>query len=201
MTITLHFKLLFFMPFALLLFSCHTEGSDQQPDNSNDVINVRKIDPILNEIFINKYPNFKENSIVRDQANLELTHQIDSLVHLGYLDDIPLKVLRIQDLEDESGVLVQFYASNKHSGNELLSSSLEFEIFGLMSREKASTINESLKYKVSAKNFKRLTNEEAFVLVPNVQYGAKSLIFTSDPRPSFLSGIFLCEVEYFLVAD
>ena len=79
-------KYLFITLTVLLVFLCNNPDQKQTEVLKED---KRKIDPILDAI-TKKYPNYTENTIVRESATKELDNKIDSILNFGYLNDIPL---------------------------------------------------------------------------------------------------------------
>jgi len=153
--------------FLLFLFSC----DNPQLNQSNiPKIQIRKVDPIL-QLIEKKFSNYKENEIVRENAAHELGHKIDSILPLNYLNDIPLKVLRIGKNPHGKGALVQFYTDNYDNNHPtILSDRLNFDIIGFMDEKLATLLNEHGKYYVYGKKMKRLSKTETFVIVNQVYY-------------------------------
>ncbi len=147
------------------LVSCN----NQLHKNEVEIVK-RKIDPILEKL-LSKYPNYEENSIVRENATEELDKKIDSILNFGYLDDIPLKVFKIGKNPHGKGALIQFHTDGyNRESPELLSNRLNFDIIGLMDEKLASTLNDDGTYYVYGKNLKRLNETEVFLIVKQVYY-------------------------------
>ena len=68
-------KNFFFLVMIHALVSCN----NQLHKNEVEIVK-RKIDPILEKL-LSKYPNYEENSIVRENATEELDKKIDSIFH------------------------------------------------------------------------------------------------------------------------
>lgn len=144
----------------LSIFSCNSPNNEE---NSTDKTKYRKIDPIL-EALISKYPNYIENTIVRENATKELDKKIDSILHLGYLNDIPLRVFKMEKNPLGKGALVQFYTDNyKVNQSNKLSDRLNFDIIGFMDEKLASTLSESGTYFIYGNKLKRLDETDLFL--------------------------------------
>ena len=153
--------------FGILTTSCNQSS---KTENQEQKIVKRKSDKIL-ESLEKKYPNYKENQIVRENMQKELDKKIDSIYKLNFLDDIPVKVFRIGKNPHGKGALIQFHTDNFDSENRnLLSDRLNFDIIGFMDEEKASQLKEDGTYLISGKMLKRLTETEVFLIVPQVYY-------------------------------
>ena len=158
-------KNFFFLVMIHALVSCN----NQLHKNEVEIVK-RKIDPILEKL-LSKYPNYEENSIVRENATEELDKKIDSILNFGYLDDIPLKVFKIGKNPHGKGALIQFHTDGyNRESPELLSNRLNFDIIGLMDEKLASTLNDDGTYYVYGKNLKRLNETEVFLIVKQVYY-------------------------------
>jgi hypothetical protein len=158
---------------------------------------TRQIDPILENI-IKKYPNYKDNQIVRDNATKELDKKIDSILPLGMLKDIPLKVFRIGKNPHGKGALIQFYTDNYSNDRpDLLSDRLNFDIIGFMDENLASTLKDKGVYYVYAKKLKRLDKTEAFLIVNQVYYSPGTEISKDAIWDvyRFDIGDILCEID------
>jgi hypothetical protein len=150
-----------------ILTSCN---QSTKTENQEQKIIKRKTDKIL-ERLEKKYPNYKENQIVRENMQKELDKKIDSIYKLNFLDDIPVKVFRMGKNPHGKGALIQFHTDNFDSDNRnLLSDRLNFDIVGFMDEEKASQLKEDGTYLISGKMLKRLTETEVFLIVPQVYY-------------------------------
>jgi len=187
-------KNLIILCFLSLLFACDVPQATQL----NTVqIRLRKIDPILNQLE-KKFPNYKDNQIVRDNAAEYLQHKIDSVLPLGYLNDIPLKIFRLGKNPHGKGALVQFYAKNYNSDQPTrLSDRLNFDIIGFMDDKLAATLKENGEYFVYGKKFKRLTETETFLIVNQVYYSPETKI-TKDAIwdvYNFYIGDLICQVD------
>jgi len=158
----------------------------------------RKIDPFLEEIFVKKYSNYTDNQIVRENAIEEFDKKIDSLIELGILNDIPLKVLRIQKNPHGKGALIQFYTDNyDYKKPYILSNRLNFDIIGFMDETKASNLKEKDIYYVFGKKMKRLNKTETFLLVSQVYYSQETKIDKDAIWDvyNFYIGNILCEID------
>lgn len=176
------------------IFSCNNPN---QKDKETDKIETRKIDPILDAL-TKKYPNYTDNTIVRENATKELDKKIDSLLNLNYLDDIPLKVFRMGKNPHGKGALVQFHTDNYDSDRpNRLSDRLNFDIVGLMDEKLASTLKDGGTYFIYGKKLKRLSETEVFLIVNQVYYSpgteiSKDAIFDVY---NFNIGDILCEID------
>lgn len=172
------------------LFACTNQNHKEKDEK-------RKIDPILEEI-INKYPNYTENTIVRENASKELDEKIDSILNMGYLNDIPLKVFKMGKNPHGKGALVQFYTDNYNSDRpDRLSDRLNFDIIGFMDEKTASTLKDKGTYFVYGKKLMRLNETEVFLIVNQVYYSpgteiSKDAIWNVY---NFNIGDILCEID------
>jgi hypothetical protein len=184
--------IIFYCLFFLL--SCDAPQSSQ----SNVVkIPLRKIDPILNQLE-KKFPNYKDNQIVRDNAAEYLQHTIDSVLSLGYLRDIPLKVFKIGKNPHGKGALVQFYSDNYSSNRpDILSDRLKFDVIGFMDEKLAASLKEGGQYFVYGKKLKRLTETETSIIVDQTYYAPETKISKDAIWDvyNFYVGDILCEVD------
>ncbi len=163
---------LIILMFLGLLSNCN---QSENADNK-DAIVKRKMDIIL-ENLENKYPNYKENQIVRGNMQKELDKTIDSIYKLNYLDDIPMRVFKIGKNPHGKGALIQFHTDNYLSETRnLLSDRLEFDIIGLMDEQKASLLKDDKTYLISGKMLKRLNETEVFLIVPKVYFSPETEI-------------------------
>lgn len=188
------------MKYIILTLGIFTFLSCNNPNHKNketDKIETRKIDPILDAL-TKKYPNYTDNSIVRENATKELDKKIDSLLNLNYLDDIPLKVFRMGKNPHGKGALVQFHTDNYDSDQpNRLSDRLNFDIVGFMDEKLASTLTEDGTYFIYGKKLKRLNETEVFLIVNQVYYSpgteiSKDAIFDVY---NFNIGDVLCEID------
>lgn len=178
----------------ITIFSCINPNHKAK---KSDKIETRRIDPILDAL-IKKHPNYMDNTIARGNATKELDKKMDSLLNLNYLDDIPLKVFRMEKNPHGIGALVQFHTDNFVSDQpNRLSDRLNFDIIGFMDEELASTLKEGGKYFIYGKNFKRLNETEVSLIVNQVYYSpgteiSKDAIFDVY---TFNIGDILCEID------
>lgn len=155
-----------------------------------------------------EYPNYKDNSIVRENATKELDKKIDSLLNFNYLDDIPLKVFRMGEnpyKTNTKGALVQFHTDNYNSDQpNRLSDRLNFDIVGLMDEKLASTLTEGGTYFIYGKKLKRLSKKEVFLMGNNAYYTSNNAYYTSGTEISkdpifdvynFNIGVISCEID------
>jgi hypothetical protein len=154
----------------LILFGLLSSCNQSKNTDNKETITKRKTD-ILLENLEKKFPNYKENQMVRENMQKELDKKIDSVYKLNYLDDIPMKVFRIGKNPHGKGALIQFHTDNFDSENRsLLSDRLNFDIIGFMDEQKASQLKEDGTYLISGKMLKRLNETEVFLIVPQVYY-------------------------------
>lgn len=181
-----------------LIFSCNNPN---QKDKDEDKIETRKIDPILDAL-TKKYPNYTDNTIVRENATKELDKTIDSLLNMNYLDDIPLKIFSIGKNPHGKGALVQFHTDNYNSTNRL-SDRLNFDIIGFMDEKLASTLKEDETYFVYKKNLTRLSRTEVFLIVNQVYYSPETEISEDAIFNvyNFNIGDILCEIDSVKLAN
>lgn len=160
----------------LSILICFISCNNTQQKSKTEKAEFRKIDPILESI-IKKYPNYAENTIVRDDASKELDRKIDSILNLDYFNDIPLKVFRIGNNPHGKGALIQFYTDNyDYEKPNILSNKFNFDIIGFMDKDLASTLKEDGKYYVYGKKLKRLNQQEISVLVSQVYFSPQTEI-------------------------
>lgn len=182
-----------------MLFSC------KQNSNSENIITVekRKIDPFLEEIFINKYPNYLDNDIVKEKSIKLLTNKVDSLLPYGVLKDIPLKVMSIGKNPHGKGALVQFYVDNesfksdkKHKG--LMSNFVQFDVIALMPLDYAEKLIKDECYYIDGKA-NRINQTQLDLLVDLSYYGAIPSIEKSfnDNSTEYKLGAFVLELNSF----
>jgi hypothetical protein len=161
------------------------------------MVEKRKIDTFL-ETLTSKYSNYTENSVVRENAAKELDYKIDSIVKLGYLSDIPLKVFRILKNPHGKGALIQFYTENLNTIiPERMSDRLTYDLIGMMDEKIANSIKEDSSYIIFGKYLKRLNETEVFLLVNQVYYSPRTEInkdVISDVY-KFNIGILLYEID------
>lgn len=185
-------KILFILIFGFLMISCNQK-------KKTEVVESRKIDPILSEIFEKDFSTYKENTLIKERALKELIKQIDSLAPLNYLEDIPLEVFRIQKNPHGKGAIVQFTTDNfGRNKTKILSNQLEFDLIGLMSEELASTINEKKKYLIRGKNYKRLNKTETYILVNQTYFSPEPEISKDGIYSGFYNfkvGVLLAEID------
>jgi hypothetical protein len=182
---------------TLALFTIISCNNPNQKNKETDNIETRKIDPILDAL-TKKYANYTDNTIVRENATKELGEKIDSLLNLNYLDDIPLKVFKMEKNPHKKGALVQFYTLNHDSNRpNRLSDRLNFDIIGFMDEKLASTLKEDGTYFIYGKKLKRLSKTEVFLIVNQVYYSPGTEI-SKDPilnTYNFNIGDILCEID------
>jgi len=183
---------------AMILVTYLSCNNPQKQPVENVKIDTRKIEPILDSL-INKYPNYTDNSIVRENATKELDKKIDSLLNMGYLSDIPLKVFRIGKKPHKKGALVQFYTYNYNFNRpSILSDRLNFDLIGYMDETLASTLKEEGTYYIYGKNFKRLNEKEVFLIVNQVYHSPGTEISKEGIGSSvfnFNIGDMSCEID------
>lgn len=181
---------------CLLLMSCGQTGKTNNSQTKGD-IPKRNMDKYLEDIFISKYPNYMDNELVRDKATKELKKVVDSLYRKKYLEDIPLKVFKVRKNPHGKGAIVQFYADNKYSEDNLLSNDLGFDIIAFMNEELASTLSENseTKYYVYGHKYNRATQAMVDILVDMTYYSTETLISTASHSNKFNIGNFICEVD------
>ena len=178
-----------------ILTSCN---QSKKTENQEQKIVKRKTDLML-ESLEKKYPNYKENQIVRENMQNDLDKKIDSVYKLNFLDDIPVKVFRMGKNPHGKGALIQFHTDNFDSDNRnLLSDRLNFDIIGFMTEEKASKLKEDGTYLISGKMLKRLNKTEVFLIVPQVYYSpgteiSKDIIY--DEIFNYNIGDLLMEID------
>lgn len=181
-------KIIFTILFLFIIFSCKENNYELKEDTT--VIKYSKVDTILNSL-LKKYPNYSENTFVRQKASIELKSKIDSIINLGVFDKIPLKILNIGKNPHGKGALVQFYTETNYSP-KLPSDTFYFDVIGLMDDKLASTINESDTYYIFSKNYKRLNKNEVNILVDRTYYSTDVEI-SEDKK--FYVGIYIGVID------
>ena len=164
---------------------------------------TKKLDTLLDKIFRKDFPNFKDNQIVRENALFALTKAIDSVLALGYLNDLPLKVFRVSKNPHGKGALVQFYTDDySNDDTTSLANSVRFDIIGFMDETLAASINEKSSYFLYGHKYKRLNETEAFLIVNQVYFAPKPKIEkgTYSEGLEFNLGNFMCEVDSLHIA-
>jgi len=116
---------------------------------------------------------------------------------MGYFDDIPLKVFRMGKNPHGKGALVHFYTDNYDTKiPNRLSDKFNFDIIGFMNEDIAKTINEDEKYYVYGKKFKRLSEDEVFLLVNRVYHSPGTSIGKGLYEVyEFTIGDLMCEID------
>ncbi|MBS1668374.1 MAG: hypothetical protein JST58_13440 [Bacteroidetes bacterium] len=180
--------LTFILAFGLI--SCNDYNEKTETEIAN--LQKRKIDKILDKIFVDEYPTYTKNEIVRGKALKELVQKVDSLLPLNYLNDIPLKVWRISKNPHGKGALIHLYADNYSSDRQTLSDRLGFDIIGFMDEDKASKLIDTKKYFVFGSKFNRLTKEETFLIVNQIYY---------SPRPEITANVIYNDIYNFNIGN
>jgi len=179
---------------AILFSIAFTSCGDRAPPKKSAEAVKRRIDPLLENIFITKYPTYASNEIVRGNALKDLLHLADSIAPLNYFSEFPLQVLKIQKNPHGKGALVQWYTNKSYlDKSKLLSDKFNFDLMGFMSESEAAKLNDNARYYVFAHNFRRLTATETFVMVNRVYHAPEAEINISNNY--FNAGVFLCEVD------
>jgi hypothetical protein len=186
-------RLIILLSFITCIVSCN------QKKEKKSIPDLRKIDTVLTDIFQNKFPNYMDNALTKDKALTLLTSKIDSLAPLHYLEEIPLKIFKIQKNPHGKGALVQFYTDNIDRPNKnIFSNQLQFDILGFMSEELASTLDEKKKYFIFGHKYKRLNKTETYIIV-NTTYFSPETEISKDAMNSdvytYKVGVFLCEID------
>lgn len=179
------------------LFAITSCENVSQKNKESSKVESRKIDPILDAL-IRAYPNYKDNSVVRELATDALDKRIDSILNLNYLDDIPLKVFRMGKNPHGKGALVQFHTDNYDIERpNRLSDRLNFDIVGFMDEDLATTLRDDGVYYIYGRNFKRLSEAEVFLIVNQVYYSPGTQISKDAILDvcNFNIGDILCEID------
>ena len=183
----------------MLVLTFGIVACNQSRQNSEAKVKLRKIDPVLTDIFQNKYANYKENALIKDKALAELTLKIDSLAPLHYFEDIPLKILKIKKNPYGIGALVQFYTDNLQFDKSInLSNNLQFDILGFMSEELATKLKDNKKYFIFGKKYDRLDDTQTYIIVSQTYFGpevkiSEDAIYTGTY--TYKVGVFLTEID------
>jgi hypothetical protein len=165
----------------------------------------RNSDEVLDEVLLERFPNYETNSIVREQAQSELKRKTDSLLEEEFFDDIPLSIKSMSNPEKFDAAIVHFFTDNIDLSVEnpkLLSNRLNFEIIGLVDKKLVKTLQDNKKYKVFGHKFSRIDNVTFNVLrenqvVEELVYGVDSKIEYSIllSTYTFNIGVFMCSVD------
>ena len=126
-------------------FSCRKDFSNTTIPEEK----TRKIDIVLTKL-IDKYPNFNNNNLVKNDILNVLKVKIDSLTPLNYLDDIPLNISSIIKNPHGKGFLISFYADNETLGINP-SNYLHYNLIGLTDEKTAKSINNEKKYLIKTR--------------------------------------------------
>tara|TARA_B100000902_G_scaffold90746_1_gene94377 strand:- start:56 stop:688 length:633 start_codon:yes stop_codon:yes gene_type:complete len=163
--------------------------------------NIQTLSPITKKILenlVDRYPNYKTNSLVLDQMILELDSLNDKGLFLNSLPNYPLEILDINPshngnmiaLEmnnvsmEKDEVLIHFHTENScYAKSPYLSNHLQFDVIGVMNSKLAAQLNEESKYKVFGEKWHKLSLTEMTSLVKRTMYG-----WTTDIRPDYSSG-------------
>lgn len=97
-------KKIILLSLIIIAFSCENRINTKLQTNND--LQPRKIDFLLNDIFNKKYSNYKKNDLIKEKALTELSKKTDSLIPLNYLDDIPLKIFYIKKNPHGKGAIV-----------------------------------------------------------------------------------------------
>lgn len=179
--------------FCILAMACVSESKPEEKK-----LEKRKTDHLLEEVFNSKYSNYKDNQLVREQAAKELDKRIDSIIVLGGLDDVPLKIFTLRKNPYGKGALVHFYTDNHgHNNSDLLSNRVDFDLLGFMDESLAATLNDKGTYLVYAKKYKRLNNDAVFAIVSQVYHSPETNVVKDAVGEvyNFNIGNILCEVD------
>lgn len=189
-------KLLLIAFLSVFWMSC-TESEENQ--NKVVVMSERKMDSVLGQIFLQKYPNFKSNDLVKEKALEELLSKVDSLAPLYYLEDLPLEIWNIGKNPNGEGAIVQFYKKGSYENTKQgQSEHLGFEIICFMSEELASTLNSKEKYYIHGKKYVRLTNNETYGIIRQSYFSPEPEITKNSISSDIYDyniGVFLTEVD------
>lgn len=190
-------KKLLFVSLIFITSSILINCKDNSDKEKIEIVkNDRKSDKILLNL-IEKYSNYQSNNLVKEEMQKELDSKIDSIYKLNFLEDIPMKILRIGKNPHGKGALVHFFTDNDDkSEHKNISNKLKYDIIGFMKEDMASKINQDSTYYVSGKMLKRLNDTEAFLIVPQVYHSPGTEIQKDiNDKYSFNIGVFLMEVQ------
>ncbi|AZA50336.1 hypothetical protein EG346_20090 [Chryseobacterium carnipullorum] len=179
----------------LYMFICLGVVSCTQT-NKNETIKQpkRKTDSLIITME-NKFPNYKDNSLVREEMEKYLSNKADSIFVFKEFDDIPMSVFKLSKNPYGKGMLVQLYADNKYEKNENKSNYLTFDIIGFISDEEAKKINEKSKYYVIGKNVNRINSNQLSVLVPMSYYSPETKIDQDSFGDTYLFNLGIAAME------
>lgn len=185
--------------FALLACNTGNKFKNDPINESKNKNSPRKIDLELNRIFVQKYPNYQTNELVKSNAIIEFQNTIDSLVPIHILEDIPLQILKVQKNPNGSGAIVHFYAKNFNTSEpKLLSDNVTFDLIGFTSEQIASTLNEKKQYFAFGHNHKRLSKEESD-LISRITYYSNDLAIEENYSYrniyAYNLGVYLVELD------
>ncbi|WFB67018.1 hypothetical protein [Chryseobacterium sp. WX] len=157
-------KGIFYFYICLVVVSC-----TQANKHKTELLEKRKTDSLISKME-NLFPNYKDNSLVREEMEKYLSEKSDSIFVFKEFDDIPMSVFKISKNPYGKGMIVQLYADNKYDNNEIKSNYLTFDIIGFINEDQAKKINEKSKYYIVGKNVKQINSTQLSALVPMSYY-------------------------------
>ena len=174
---------------ALGLLSCQPQKG--KPEESPK----KRVEVVLQKIFVKDYPLYAHNGLIQEKAVKSFVRQLDSLVSLHGLEDIPLKVQSIDKNPNGKGAIVQFYSDPyAPSSPSNLAGCLGVGFIGLMSEELASRLTTNSTVLVRGHNYHRASQDQLDLIYSKTYYGAEAKV---DGEPNFNIGTYMVEVEKF----
>jgi hypothetical protein len=166
------------------LISCN------QTRDNKVVYKVYKFDTLINEIK-EKYPNYGSNDYVKEKASVYLDKKIDSILKLGYLEEITYSVFDIKSSKNVKGGVVQFINETGYKDGKNLRL-LKYEVICVATDSLVSIIDKTKKYKISGKPLLRLDDTKISIMTKQTYYSPKTYI---DYQGYYHLGVFLFELE------
>lgn len=132
-------RILSLIAIALTISSC-TEKKIEKRE-------YKKVDQLLNVIFKDSFPNYKDNDLVLNKAFDYLKKNTDSILENNILDDLPLEIFKIRENPRGSGAIIHFV---KHpikntffpSSDTIFSDFITFDLLAATSEEVAEKLSE-----------------------------------------------------------
>ena len=181
----------------IFLFSCNEQRNKKSTENIPE-IKQTEIELILNQIFLNKFPNFADNDIVRQKAFKEFNGKVDSLIKAKEFIDIPLRIYSIGTNPNGKGAIVQLYADEYEPANKAIPIKIIYNVIGFMNEDKASRLSENSNqtYSLVGHNYKRATETMTTILTSSNKYPTEQKILDRILDTYYINlGTFICEVD------
>lgn len=177
------------------LSAIQCKSNNEKDENYKAEANYTKADSLISRLE-KAYPAYPSNDLILHKIDVAFALAIDSVALKNGFSEIPLNVLKISSNPYGKGAMVQFYAKPTTTIVEKPSGKLQFDYIAFMESSIAEKLHKDSQYFVSAKNIKRLNDEAAFALVPQLYFETEAKVKkdASDDY-EFNAGTFFCEVE------